>query len=77
MPIYEYNCTKCKNKFEMIRSLKNMEAEAACPVCGGKAQRILSTCTTFSRGGDGITKSIAGTGSSCSSCSGGSCSGCH
>jgi putative FmdB family regulatory protein len=77
VPIYEYSCVKCKNRFEMLRSLKSAGESVACPICGDRAQRVLSACATFSRGDNGVSKSIAGSGNSCGGCSSGSCSSCH
>ncbi len=77
MPIYEYSCTKCNNRFEMLHSLENAGEAVTCPVCGDKAKRVLSACATFSRGENGISKPIARSGNSCGGCSSGSCSSCH
>ncbi|MBN1828788.1 MAG: zinc ribbon domain-containing protein [Deltaproteobacteria bacterium] len=61
MPIYEYECRCCGNEFEMIRSLKDDDAEVACPACSEKkAHKRISQ--------------VAGAGSSCGSCSSTSCS---
>ena len=41
MPLYEYECFVCQNRFERIRRV----AEASgvdCPECGGKVRRLLS-----------------------------------
>ena len=34
MPIYEYSCTICDNRFDRLRSMSQMDAEAPCPDCG-------------------------------------------
>jgi len=39
-PIYEYECTKCKNRVEMIE--KFSKPSEVCPVCGSVAKRIIS-----------------------------------
>jgi len=42
MPIYEYECTKCGNRFERLISL-NEKVEIHCDSCNGKhIRRILS-----------------------------------
>ena len=43
MPIYEYTCKKCENKFEkLVRSMSSTEA-ILCPECGSKqTERELS-----------------------------------
>lgn len=39
MPIYEYKCSDCGNKFEVLQS--NIK-KTPCSACGGKARPILS-----------------------------------
>jgi putative FmdB family regulatory protein len=34
MPLYEYKCSKCGNKFTLRRELSESEKEAKCPECG-------------------------------------------
>ncbi|MCH8864996.1 MAG: hypothetical protein IIB13_06525 [Chloroflexi bacterium] len=34
MPVYEYKCKKCEDKFEIRRSLQEKEKEPECPGCG-------------------------------------------
>src|SRR2546423_2408044 len=52
MPIYEYNCRKCENKFEKL--VKNAAAAEAviCPECGSKdTAKALSVFAAGSSGG--------------------------
>ena len=39
MPIYEYECRKCRHKFEMRRHFGE-NAGALCPSCQGEAHRV-------------------------------------
>ena len=50
MPIYEYECLKCGEKFEIRRSMADSDSEVKCLRCGEeKPRRVLSTfSTTFS-----------------------------
>ncbi len=53
MPVYEYKCKKCGDKFEIRRSLQEKETEPECPGCGAcDAQRKFSvfggSCSTGS-----------------------------
>jgi putative FmdB family regulatory protein len=49
MPIYEYQCSKCAHRFEMIHGASERDLKIICPRCGdSKAQRIISS---FSCGG--------------------------
>lgn len=41
MPLYEYQCTKCDNRFERIQKFSD-PLVTVCPVCGGKVERTLS-----------------------------------
>lgn len=41
MPLYEYQCTKCGNRFERIQKFSDPLVEE-CPECGGKVEQLLS-----------------------------------
>ena len=41
MPLYEYECTKCGNRFEKIQKLSDPDVKK-CPKCKGKVVRLLS-----------------------------------
>ncbi|MEE4273243.1 MAG: FmdB family zinc ribbon protein [Thermoanaerobaculales bacterium] len=40
MPLYEYQCQDCKNRFERIEKASAMH-DGVCPECGGVAHRLL------------------------------------
>lgn len=43
MPIYEYRCQDCGQKFEKLVRVNSDETELVCPGCGSKhAERLLS-----------------------------------
>ncbi len=75
MPIYEYVCSDCHSKFEMLRSMSKADESAECPKCSHEAARVLSKFACFSSDSSGMTSAVAG-GGSCSSCSSGNCSHC-
>ncbi|MDO8671034.1 MAG: zinc ribbon domain-containing protein [Dehalococcoidia bacterium] len=77
MPIYEYVCTTCHEKFDLLRSVGRMDDSASCPCCRNGAKRVLSTFASFSKGANGESQAVAGAGRSCSGCSAGDCSTCH
>ena len=78
MPIYEYNCHSCENKFELMRPFSQSKSAATCPNCKNSAERVLSTFACFTVNDGGSASPVAGTSScSCGSCSGGSCGTCH
>lgn len=69
MPVYEYECAKCKKKFEKLcKSFASANDPAECPKCGNKkAQRVMSVCSvngTASEGGS------SGHGGGCACCPG-------
>jgi putative FmdB family regulatory protein len=61
MPIYEYECKKCKDRFELLVRPSDREADLACPSCRSKKIRKLMSA-------------VAGGKSGCSSCTATSCS---
>jgi len=75
MPIYEYTCTDCDIKFELIRPLSQSTAVATCPKCEKSAERVLSTFACFSTDERGIPSPVGG--SPCAGCSSGSCDTCN
>ena len=50
MPLYEYACTTCKNKFERLASMSESTDTASCPACGSRCLRALSAFASFPRG---------------------------
>lgn len=75
MPIYEYMCQDCKQRFELRRSMSAADSPAACPHCGGgQTQRAISRFFTTSGATEGFSSGSSG--SSCGSCGGGSCGSC-
>ena len=42
MPTYEYECEKCKHKFDHFQSMTAKHLKK-CPECGGKVTRLLGT----------------------------------
>ncbi len=50
MPIYEYRCASCDERFEEL--VRRPEDTVACPQCGGAdAERLLSTFAGVGGGG--------------------------
>ena len=41
MPLYEYECKQCGNRFEKIQRFSD-EPEKTCPKCGGEVERLIS-----------------------------------
>ena len=40
MPTYEYKCTKCDHRFEMLQTM-NEPPRKRCPECGCKVERLI------------------------------------
>jgi putative FmdB family regulatory protein len=61
MPIYEFQCQKCKNEFEVLFRSGDEKLKIVCPACkSGKARKMMSA--------------FAGGKSGCNSCATTSCS---
>lgn len=41
MPLYEYQCKKCKHRFEKIQQFSDKPIKK-CPECGGPVEQLLS-----------------------------------
>jgi putative FmdB family regulatory protein len=80
MPIYEYSCTKCQNRFEQLRPLSKSDEDSECPKCKAPAKRTISKFV--SRFKDDLSylshmaNASGGGGSSCGGCSSTNCSTC-
>ncbi len=72
MPIYEYVCLDCGERFEKIRLMKEADDPIACGRCESQHTSRLLSLFFASSGG----KAIASTNSGCASCSSGSCATC-
>jgi putative FmdB family regulatory protein len=47
MPIYEYLCQRCRNRFSLLRPMRESEAPATCPECGStETKRLPSVIAT-------------------------------
>lgn len=49
MPIYEYECTKCKSRFEVKRGFHETGG-GCCPQCGGEGRQIYSPAPLIFKG---------------------------
>lgn len=72
MPLYEYECSKCCNRFESLVT-SGREKDVVCNECGSPEVKKMISC--FGIGGG--SSRIKASSSSCSTCSSGSCSTCH
>ena len=43
MPIYEYYCNRCQQRYDMRRAMAERNDPAPCPTCGTAGQRQLES----------------------------------
>lgn len=77
MPIYEYECCDCCEKFETL--VFRSDEPVTCPKCNSANSRRVMSVFGFKSGGDkgAASSRMASGGSSCAGCTAGSCSSCH
>ncbi len=49
MPLYEYQCKKCKHRFEKIQQFSDGPIKK-CPECGGTVEKLLSASSVRFKG---------------------------
>jgi len=70
MPIYEFTCAPCKERFEILTTMSRAK-EATCPKCGSaEVSRVVSMFSARFSGGSSH-------GSNCSGCASGQCGSCN
>ncbi len=74
MPLYEYFCPICSQKFELLRPMSRSEEPATCPNGHPGANRIISLFASFTKGEDGGVSAVGG--SACAACVSGNCTTC-
>ena len=58
MPMYEYRCGRCDQRFEKLVRLGTDPSEVGCPDCGAReASRLLSAAAGHVKGGGGAVSS--------------------
>lgn len=59
MPVYEYICLKCNEKFSLLRSINASGYETNCPECASnEVKKVISAfCCSSGSGGD-VTSSM-------------------
>ena len=74
MPIYEYVCSNCQFKFDLLRPISQASEDASCLRCQQSAGRVPSLFVGHSTDESGKLASIAA--NACSSCSATDCGSC-
>ncbi len=69
MPLYEYQCTKCEEKFEVRQAMGGDDSGLNCPKCkAGNPKRLISSFCSV------VSESSESSGFACPNCSmGGAC----
>jgi putative FmdB family regulatory protein len=75
MPLYEYYCPVCDQKFELLRPMSRATEPAACPAGHGDAERVISVFSALAKSADGDVSPVASS-SGCATCSADDCSSC-
>jgi len=77
MPVYEYVCADCHSTFARLRSMSQANAPTPCTECGGShTSRAISLFSAVSRGSNGESRGVSGSGGGCGTCVKTSCAGC-
>lgn len=66
MPLYEYRCVQCGERFELLRSFGERDEEAECPRCRARAKMFRLPARV---------QALFGSGDSSAGCSSGSLGG--
>ncbi len=72
MPLYEYYCTRCAAKFELLRPMSRADEPATCPEGHAGAARMLSMFARVGRDWGTEYEQAPSVGGGCA-CGGGSC----
>ena len=49
MPMYEYRCKKCGERFEMLRRMSDADTDLVCPEC--QLEEVERMISSFAAGG--------------------------
>lgn len=73
MPLYEYVCQDCGQRFDALRSMKDADKPIQCRSC--RSEHTTRALSVFYAASEGRSVTASG-GGGCSGCAGGSCSSC-
>lgn len=66
MPLYEYRCSGCGHRFEILQRMGEGAEGLSCPGCGAnKVEKQFSTFAAASGGGAASARSCAAAGGGC------------
>ena len=80
MALYEYKCSDCDERFELMRSMSAADEPAQCPECAGTdSRRLISNFASITPGASALSTNpvmdarIASAGGGGGGCCGGGC----
>lgn len=78
MPVFEYRCLDCNNKFDVFHKTQNLETEIKCPKCNSENSKKLfsafsASMESFSGGSESFSAPSYDAGCSSCGCGGGTC----
>lgn len=76
MPIYEYRCESCAERFEVLTGFAERDAAQVCPACESTRTRVLVSSFAFAGGGESSSQSEFSGESAGGGCCGGGCGSC-
>ncbi|HEY8634611.1 MAG TPA: zinc ribbon domain-containing protein [Candidatus Dormibacteraeota bacterium] len=76
MPIYEYRCESCSEKFDLLTRFAERDQAQMCPACESTKTRVLVSSFAFAGADDSSSSLDFGGGESAGGCCGGSCGSC-
>ena len=75
MPIYEYRCESCAEKFEVLTGFAERDTAQVCPACESTKTRVLVSSFAFASGESSSMSDFASE-SGGGGCCGGGCGSC-
>ena len=76
MPIYEYRCESCAEKFEVLTGFAERDTAQMCPACESTKTRVLVSSFAFASGAGESSASDFASDSGGGGCCGGGCGSC-
>ena len=65
MPIYEYYCQRCNEKYELLRPMQRSDEPATCPRGHSGGARTLSVFAAVTKDASGVSTPMTGGGCAC------------
>ena len=74
MALYEYKCSDCEERFDLMRSMSAADELAECPECGGTdSRRLISNFASITPGASALSTNPVMDARMSGGCCGGGC----